>query len=822
MRHLIHSTLILAAMASLAGAQAPEARIRVQAGQVLHPVSRYLTGACIEDVNHEVYGGIDSQMVFGENFQEPAPQPPLKGFTAHGGNWQALNGELAAAAGDGPKLLSDSAPFADGTARVDIFFADTRSGNAGLILRVTRPATGADRFAGYEISLEPGGRLVLGRHRQNWEPIRTAPCVVLINAWNTLEARLQGRMIEILVNGQSLIKHEETGPVLASGAAGLRTWQRDARFRNFSAGPAGRVVPLPFELAAKDSQSDRVSGMWRAVRRGTAAGRLTTEEQTPFIGRQSQSILFEGGQGEIGVENQGLNRWGLALVEGKPFEGCLWARAAQPAELFLALESRDGSRVYAEQSVRVTSNTWQRLAFTLAPSATDTAGRFALKLKAPGAVTAGYVLLQPGEWGRFKGLPVRKDVGEGLVDQGVTVLRQGGCMANAPEYRWKNMTGPRDRRPPYKGWWQPYSSHGWGIFEFLNFCEAAGFLGIPDVHMGEPPQDMADFIEYANGPATSAWGAKRAADGHPAPYQLKHLQLGNEEQVNDDYWQKFKPMAEAIWAKDPAIILVVGDFAYGEKFTDPFNFKGAAGRITTLAAHQKILQLARQHNREVWFDIHLGTEGPRPDWGGFFSYVDALERIAEGAKHRVVVFEFNAGNHAQRRALANALAINAIERDGRLPIATSANCLQPDGQNDNDWDQGLLFLNPSQVWLQPPGYVTRMISRHYQPLLVKSDVQIPGSVLDLTAKRSQDGRVLVLQIVNPGDDAQTAQLTLDGFVPSQPQARISELAAPLNARNTAANPKTVVPVERNWTHHLKDGPATLTLPPRSFTVIQFD
>jgi hypothetical protein len=67
-----------------------------------------------------------------------------------------------------------------------------------------------------------------------------------------------------------------------------------------------------------------------------------------------------------------------------------------------------------------------------------------------------------------------------------------------------------------------------------------------------------------------------------------------------------------------------------------------------------------------------------------------LDKLANGARHRVVVFELNANNHSQRRALANALAINAIERDGRLPITTSANCLQPDGQNDNGWDQGFL------------------------------------------------------------------------------------------------------------------------------------
>lgn len=76
-----------------------------------------------------------------------------------------------------------------------------------------------------------------------------------------------------------------------------------------------------------------------------------------------------------------------------------------------------------------------------------------------------------------------------------------------------------------------------------------------------------------------------------------------------------------------------------------------------------------------------------------------------------------------KRALSNALATNEVERIGDLmPIACSANGLQPDKQNDNGWDQGLLFLDPGKVWLQPPGYVTRMTRTAGQPLLVKSEV----------------------------------------------------------------------------------------------------
>lgn len=627
--------------------RAQETQIEIHMDQTLHPLSPYLTGACLEDVNHEVYGGIYSQMIFGESFQEPP---------------SAGNGSL------------------------------------------------------------------------------------------------------------------------------------------------------------------QVSGMWRAIHRGTAEGDFLLDEQGAFVGQQSQQIDFKSGAGEVGIENEGLNRWGLGFASGRAYEGHLWARAAQPVKLFVALESRDGSRTYAEAPLSVTGAGWQRLDFRLKPAAADSHGRFVIKLKEPGSVTVGYAFLQPGKWGRFKGQPVRRDVAEGLQNQGITILRYGGSMVNAPAYRWKQMTGPRDTRPPYHGLWYPYSSNGWGIFDFLNFCEAAGFAAIPAVNVNETPQDMADFIEYANGPADSEWGRKRSADGHPKPYHLKYLELGNEERVDNSYWKKFQPLAEAIWAKDPAIILVVGDFAYHHPITDPFHFTGCDSGITSLVAQQKILHLARDHGREVWFDLHVGTDGPRPDSSldGMFTYVDALSKIADGAKFRVAVFELNAGNHSQRRALANAIALNAIERDGRLLVTTSANCLQPDGQNDNGWDQGLLFLNPSQCWLQPPGYVTRMEARNFEPFEVSCQVSGDTHDLDATAARSANGKVLVLQVVNTGDQPQPAVIQVDGHLPAHSTATIEELAGPLNAVNTAQDPDHIKPSTKQWPPEFKHGRTTYQFPPHSFTVIRFD
>lgn len=813
--------LVLAGLAGAANGQ--EIAITVQPEKVLHRVSPYLAGACLEDVNHEVYGGIDSQMIFGESFAEPAPQPPLQDFTVFGGRWTlSSDGGIKVVGSDGAKIVWAGPELTEGEASVDVWLTESAGGNGGLILKVSDAGKGADAFKGYEVALERPGILVLGRHRHNWEPIRRVPCDVPVNQWITLTARMTATTLEVLVNGKSVAKYEDTEHPLQTGKVGLRSWQHDVRFRNFSVTTAAGRREIIFALAEPAGAADAVSGMWRPVRRGTATGAFTLEQASPFSGRQSQRVTFVAGAGEVGIENQSLNRWGMNFVHSKAYEGYLYARSTKSTELFVALESRAGKEVYAEKRLKVAGNDWQRLDFTLKPSATDSAGRFVIKLKEPGDVALGYAFLQPGSWGRFKGLPVRKDVAQGLIEQGIRVLRYGGCMANAGEYRWKKMIGPRAQRPPYEGWWYPQSSNGWGIFDFLNFCEAAGFLAIPDMNMGESPQDMADFMEYVNGPSFSEWGRKRAADGHPKPYHLKYLQLGNEEQVNEDYWRKFQPLAEAIWAKDSEIILVVGDFAYHRQIQDPFSFSGADGRITTLAAQQKILQLAKRHDREVWFDVHVGTDGPRPDnsLAGALSYVDAIDRIADGAKHRVVVFELNAGNPTQRRAIANALAINALQRDGRLPIVTSANCLQPDGQNDNDWNQGLLFLNPTQVWLQPPGYLTRMIAQSYQPLQVQCEVSGGGDRLDAVATRSDDGKNLVLRVVNVSDRPITSALNLSGFAPRKKTAEVQTLAAPLAAHNTATQPNAVQPQQTVWRHGLNGGRASFEFPAHSVTVIR--
>jgi hypothetical protein len=817
---LLGGTLVGADPAAGNKADAPVTTIRIDVRPAGKPVSPYLAGACIEDVNHEIYGGIYSQMVFGESFQEPPPRTPARGFAAAEGDWRLDGGEMRGPAGDGPKLVADAIPFADGSAGVEVFLPSTDPKgegvrNAGLILRVARPGAGADNFDGYEVALDAGRQVVcLGRHQHDYRLLKDVPFAIPTDRWVALSAKLAGGTIEVSVDGKLAATVADPRP-LPAGTVGLRQWHRTARYRNLWVGTGGRRTDLPF---AEAGGVPAVSGMWRPTTTGTAVLKAELVRDAPFVGGQSQRLTFAGGSGEAGVENRGLNRRGMAFAAGKPYEGHLWLRATKPAEVAVALEAGDG-RPLARAALKVEGDGWRRYPFALTPSAAEAgAGRFAVRLTAPGAVEVGYALLQPGAWGRFKGLPVRRDVAEGLIDQGVRALRYGGSMVNAPAYRWKTMVGPRDRRPPYKGHWYPHSSNGWGIPEFLDLCDAAGFLAIPAFHIDESPQDMADFVEYANGPADSPWGRRRAEAGRPAPYKLRHLQLGNEERVDAAYAAKFETLAAAVWAKDPEMILVVGDFQYERPITDPAQVVGAASGVTSLDGHKRILEFAGRAGREVWFDVHAWTDGPGPSPSAraLTSYVDALEKLAGGAKHKVVVFEFNSNNHAQRRALANAALIGRLIRDGRVPVGLAANALQPDGQNDNGWDQGLLFLGPAKVWLQPPGYVTRMVSRNLFPRTAAVAVEGAGG-LDVTATRSEDGKAAGLFVVNAGDRPVRARLRLDGLTPSRPAA-VEELAGGLDARNTAEAPAAIAPRRSEWNL----GAGDRAFPPHSFTVIRVD
>jgi len=551
---------------------------------------------------------------------------------------------------------------------------------------------------------------------------------------------------------------------------------------------------------------------WQPVRTGTASGSFSIDSIQPFVGKQSQNISFVNGAGTIGIENRGLNRQGLYLSGKQPYEGTICAKTNNPVQIYISLQSEDGSVTYAETAVIVTDAAWTKYNFTLTPIRSAVHARLAITLHQKGKVSLGYVFMQPGSWGRFKDLPVRKDVVDGLLNENITVLRYGGSMTLADNYRWKNMIGVREKRPPYKGIWYPFSSNGWGIIDFIDLCNATGITGIPDFSTGETPQDMADFVDYVNGNNNTHWGRKRITDGHKQPYHLKYIELGNEQFNNQKLTDKFKLLADAIWSRDPSIQII---FCFSDDTRE--DTKGDLAYIKQTIDH------CHTAGHQAWFDVHIYNDTEKqPDLKDFEFAQEQLRSVAPDSSFRLCVFEENAGNARMRRALAHANAINRLQRiNYNVPIICAANGMQVDHQNDNGWDQGILFFDPKHVWGQPSYYVSKMMAENYLPLVIESDFTSKSDTLDITSCRSADGKTVTIQVVNSKSTAVNADVQLSDCNGTATKVTVNELKAnSLDDWNTVDEPNKFVPVKSEITS--SNNSCNYTFAPYSFIILRFE
>jgi hypothetical protein len=327
-------------------------------------------------------------------FQRPEATTPVEGFHAYDGTWSARDGVLFAGAGPGPKLVCDEPGWTAGEVGVELLLPDNGGGNAGLIVKVSDPGSGVDRFNGYEISLDAQGQyLRLGRHRQNFEHIRDVPCPVPVNQWIPLVVRMTERTLAIDVQGRTVLQYEDTQHPLATGQVGFRPWQRAAQFRNFWVATNGQKKPIAL-AAPNGKQPDDVVRGWHAIRRGSARGHFGVQSLSAVRRRTSQRITFLDGAGEVGLEYRGSDGAGLACDGGQSYVGSVWVRCEQPAEIRVVAETADGEGLAEAKLPAAAPGAWQALAFVLTPSRDEPSGRLAITLRSPGTVEIGRVLLQ--------------------------------------------------------------------------------------------------------------------------------------------------------------------------------------------------------------------------------------------------------------------------------------------------------------------------------------------------------------------------------------------------------------------------------------------
>ncbi|MGN1410123.1 MAG: hypothetical protein ACI4XJ_08095 [Eubacteriales bacterium] len=788
-------------------------KLIVNTAQEAQKLSHLLRGACMEDVNHELYGGIWSQMIFGEAFEEGAEKNiSCEELTAFGNTWEISGGAISCLSdANGPKVVFENTSFGDGIVSAEITLSE--NGIVGFIARADNAKNGADAFRGYEIAV--GSHLVrLARHDNNYVNLADAECGVEVGDTISLTARLNGGEISVCVNGVEYIRFADENPIPA-GKLGLRCWGGGAVFEKITLN--GEKVRLP-----EPHMAEQVSGMWLPYRKDGSKGTFRLDCGDGYSGRQSQVISADG---ETGVANRGLNRSGMYFAAGRDYRGYIFAKTDSSAsvELTVSLRNKFCTKIYAKTTFTVGGG-WKKYPFTLVSDAEESDGCFVVSIE-QGEVKLGYAFLEAGEWGLYKGLHVRRDVGEGLEHMGINLLRFGGCMANAKDYKWKNMLGEPENRRPYAGWWYPHSSYGFGILEFVELCEALGVDSVPDFNGYETGEDMRDFARYALGTdENDEWVRRRMQSNHPQPYKLRYIQYGNEEKVTEDFADRFIAACRGVWSVDPDIIMVVGDFSYvNHTFDDPYNIPHECtdSHITTLAPHKRILEFAISEGQrgKVWFDIHWWSErgsNPLPCPETAWSFYSHLNRLVPDSGAKLCVYELNANSHDWERAMANAYSIfSAMNHSDILPCMSSANCLQVDKQNDNDWNQGLLFMNNRSVWYQGAGLLDIMLERVW----LGGRYSFNEDIIDekFNAAVMAEGDKISVCLLNRADEAEEIEITLPCLEGKKYAYARTVMSYPKNALNTAENP-TYLSVP-DAVMCLSEGKITLTMPANSIITL---
>lgn len=398
---------------------------------------------------------------------------------------------------------------------------------------------------------------------------------------------------------------------------------------------------------------------------------------------------------------------GIPLKKNEKYDFSLFVRrhADSPySRLIVTLNDEDGN-IVAEKHLTTPGKEWKKLEATLVPEKDVKSGSLQLKMEKPGSMEIDMVSLFPRKTfkGRKNGL--RADLAQTLADLKPRFVRfPGGCVSHGDGldniYRWVNTIGPLEERKPMRNIWNYHQSMGLGFFEYFQFCEDIGAEPVPVLAAGVPcqnssvggagqqggiPMDQMDeyideilaLVEWANGdPKTSKWAKMRADAGHPKPFNLKYLGIGNEDLITDVFEERFVMIYEAVRAKYPDITVIgtVGPFYEGTDYEEGWD-------------------LATRYNVPIVDEHYYNT----PGW--FLNNQHFYDRYDRN-KSKVYLGEY--ATHIARRAsnvetaLCDALHLTNVERNADVVIMTSyAPLLAKEGHTQ--WNPDMIYFNNQEI-----------------------------------------------------------------------------------------------------------------------------
>ena len=597
-----------------------------------------------------------------------------------------------------------------------------------------------------------------------------------------------------------------------------------------------------FEYSPNERDGWGPGTAWRSVRPGHSLGYVQPRMDQPLNAnnptymrlvaeRVKEYYDYNGWKG-FGLQNDGFD--GIVLKEGQKYDFSAFLRNVEGAakQVRVVLQEPGGFRqppvLLADTTFDVSAQTWQKYTAVLMPTKSSQHANLQILLLTQGAVDVDVVSLMPED--TYKGHGLRKDLAQALADLHPRFMRfPGGCIVHGggdgfwDTYRWKNTVGPKEQRRGLKNCWGYHQSFGLGYYEYFQFCEDLGMEPLPilpcgvscqgtnggwgmrgqaqDVvpmsEMDEWLQDALDLIEWANGdPATSKWARLRAEQGHPAPFGLKYLGLGNEERISPEFAERFKYLYERITKAHPEIV-IVGTAGPG---SHPGNGDFEQGwRL----AEQLQVPILDEHYYE-----------PRD----YFLKSRQYDQYPRDRRTKVYLGEYAAKDKKLIDALAEALYLLHVERNGDVVAMTSYAPLFA-RKGTNNWNPNLIYFDNERPFLTCSYYVQQMFGlssgQYYYGDCVtideKTDLQEQSVVLNVKTRQ------LFVKICNASADEKTVSLDLSRFGSLKKVGVKTVLSGQPDQENNF-DQQPIVPRKESITGAKK---MSLKVAPYSFTMLQF-
>ena len=519
-----------------------------------------------------------------------------------------------------------------------------------------------------------------------------------------------------------------------------------------------------------------------------------------------------------GIQNEGY--FGIGVVKGEDYRFSVWAKAPKgKATIRVQLidqYSMGEHQEFVEQTLDITSAEWKKYEIVLKSPETQKKANLRIFLKGENPVCLEHVSLFPVNTFKNRENGLRRDVAQALADVKPGLLRfPGGCIVEGTDletrYQWKNTIGPVENRPLNQNRWEHtfdyryypdyYQSYGLGFFEFFQFSEDIGAEPLPVLNVGmacqfqnwdkecahvpmdelDPYiQDCLDLIEFANGDVNTTWGKKRAEMGHPEPFNMKYIGVGNE-QWDTLYYKRLTPFVKAIRAKYPNI-KIVG--------TSGPDSEGKMFELGWQDMKKQKADLVDEHfyRPESWF-LNSGLRYENYDRKGPKVFAGEYACHGKGKKW----------NHYEASILEAAFMTD-MERNADVVYMTAYAPLlaHVDGWQ---WRPDLVWFDNTEMFKTVSYYVQQMYAKNKGTNVLKLTMdgkpvagQEGQNGLFASAVLDANANTVIVKVINTGKTAQNISLNLIGLKGEKTAKTITLNHNGMDDENSIENPNKIAPV----------------------------